>query len=274
MTDVRMALEEIVDMIANCAGVPRNPDSLPQMIKAHAEKALSALASEQVGEEEIAPVDRNERVIQRLIDSAPEPLQNLGRYLADVLDADHWNHAEQYLLALAAILSRLSLREGDVALRAENEKLRQIICDCAWALPNGSAVAPSCSLDFMAQLPDEIRAVCARLSLRDRVKDEWQPIKTAPRDGSKIWAWLYDTGIKRVRFVSAKQSAADEGGDPKDYIDCWLDDDGDDWGPKFWLPLNAISIPASVIAVEDGEKTKWRDIAIPIPSTPTDRKEG
>lgn len=41
MTELRRALEEIVDMIANCADAPRDPASLPQAIKARAEKALS-----------------------------------------------------------------------------------------------------------------------------------------------------------------------------------------------------------------------------------------
>jgi len=89
----------------------------------------------------------------------------------------------------------------------------------------------------------------------------WQPIKTAPKDGTKVWAWLYDSGIRQVRFVSAEQSAADEGGEPDDYVDCWLDDTGDDWGPAFWAPLSAIPIPSGVIEARDGTESKWRDEA-------------
>jgi hypothetical protein len=51
-------------------------------------------------------------------------------------------------------------------LQAENERLRQIISDCAAALPNGAGIAPQCSIDFMALLPGEIAACCARLARR------------------------------------------------------------------------------------------------------------
>lgn len=36
------AIEESIDMIANCAGVPSNPDSLPQMILWHLKRALAS----------------------------------------------------------------------------------------------------------------------------------------------------------------------------------------------------------------------------------------
>ena len=38
---MRAALEDISCMIANCAGVPTEPDSLPQMIKAHSDAAIA-----------------------------------------------------------------------------------------------------------------------------------------------------------------------------------------------------------------------------------------
>lgn len=43
-----------------------------------------------------------------------------------------------------------------IALREEVAELRRIISECATA--TGAGVAPSCSLDFMAQLPGEIKA--------------------------------------------------------------------------------------------------------------------
>ena len=39
--DMLAALEDISCMIANCAGVPTEPDSLPQMIKAHSDAAIA-----------------------------------------------------------------------------------------------------------------------------------------------------------------------------------------------------------------------------------------
>lgn len=70
---------------------------------------------------------------------------------------------------------------------------------------------------------------------------QWQPIETAPKDGTLIWAWLYDTGIKQVRY-------ADES---------WIDDAGDDWCPHFWLPHEAIPRPDGVIFVHDGWGGSW-----------------
>jgi hypothetical protein len=45
----------------------------------------------------------------------------------------------------------------------ENEKLRSIISDCAKALGNGAYIAPSCTVEFMSKLPEEIRLVVADL---------------------------------------------------------------------------------------------------------------
>lgn len=40
------ALRVADDMIANCAGVPNNPDSLPRMLQAHFRAALAAYDAE------------------------------------------------------------------------------------------------------------------------------------------------------------------------------------------------------------------------------------
>jgi hypothetical protein len=49
-------------------------------------------------------------------------------------------------------------------LRKENDRLRQIISDCATALGNGAAMLPTATVDFMGCLPDEIRLHVAKLS--------------------------------------------------------------------------------------------------------------
>lgn len=48
-------------------------------------------------------------------------------------------------------------------LEAENTALRQIVHETASALPNGAFIAPSCSVEFMAGLPNEVKSVCATL---------------------------------------------------------------------------------------------------------------
>jgi len=37
---------------------------------------------------------------------------------------------------------------------------------------------------------------------------EWQTMDMAPKDGTPIWAYLYDSGIRLVQWVSAEESAA------------------------------------------------------------------
>lgn len=74
------------------------------------------------------PSEEAEVFIQAAIDDGPEPLQRLGRYLADVLDEDQWKTAERMLLG--ALL-----------------------------------------------------------------KDQWQPISTAPKDGTHIVIALFSDGM-------------------------------------------------------------------------------
>ncbi len=54
---------------------------------------------------------------------------------------------------------RAAERERDT-LKAEVERLREIVSQCAAALPNGAFIAPTASLEFMGHLPNEIALVC------------------------------------------------------------------------------------------------------------------
>lgn len=38
-----------------------------------------------------------------------------------------------------------------------------------------------------------------------------KPIETAPKDGTKIWGWLYDTGIVLMHWMTAQQNADEAG---------------------------------------------------------------
>lgn len=51
-------------------------------------------------------------------------------------------------------------------LREQNARLRNVVSSCADALDNGSAISVQCSIDFMEQLPSEVRAVVS--TLRDQ----------------------------------------------------------------------------------------------------------
>ena len=75
---------------------------------------------------------------------------------------------------------------------------------------------------------------------------EWQPIETAPKDGTPVWAWLFDVGIRQVRWWSAEEIAEEEGDDePENWAAGWYEvrDWNEGWSPKFWLPVNAIPEP-------------------------------
>lgn len=74
---------------------------------------------------------------------------------------------------------------------------------------------------------------------------EWQPMKTAPRQGQVVWAHLYQTGIRAVRYMSAEEMAELEGGDPSEYDPAWVEAANDriEWAPHWWLPYDAIPEP-------------------------------
>jgi hypothetical protein len=45
----------------------------------------------------------------------------------------------------------------------ENERLRQIVSECASAIGNGSFASPECSIEFMSKIPAEIAFEVGRL---------------------------------------------------------------------------------------------------------------
>ncbi|GLR55111.1 hypothetical protein KYK30_31660 [Shinella yambaruensis] len=61
---------------------------------------------------------------------------------------------------------------GVAEAAAENAALRQIISDAAEAIGNGAFIAPTCSIEFMGGLPNEIRLHIASITTNSNAQAE------------------------------------------------------------------------------------------------------
>lgn len=74
----------------------------------------------------------------------------------------------------------------------------------------------------------------------------WQPINTAPRNGTPIWAYLFDSGIRKVRWWTAAEIAAEEDSVNIELLNPgWYEvsDPEEGWNPQLWLPESEIPDP-------------------------------
>lgn len=78
---------------------------------------------------------------------------------------------------------------------------------------------------------------------------QWRTMEDAPKDGTPIWGYLYDSGLKALRW--------------NDDIEQWVEtiDEFEEWAPSFWLPLEAIPLPPNVVFVHDGNIGRYRDVS-------------
>lgn len=73
---------------------------------------------------------------------------------------------------------------------------------------------------------------------------DWQPIETAPQDGSYIIAAKFGRSqelawVQHSRWITAEEIACVEDGDPADFCAGWTDGNRDDEPcfPTHWAPL-------------------------------------
>lgn len=79
--------------------------------------------------------------------------------------SDHVDKAEAWDASRAS--HQKGYDRGVAEAAAENTALRQIISDAAQAIGNGAFIAPTCSIEFMSGLPNEIRLHLASIKSKD-----------------------------------------------------------------------------------------------------------
>jgi hypothetical protein len=80
---------------------------------------------------------------------------------------------------------------------------------------------------------------------------DWQPIETAPKDGSYIIAAKFGKSqelgwVSHTRWITADEIADLEGGDPDEFIAGWTDgnDDDEQIYPTHWMSLEPPEVSA------------------------------
>lgn len=99
---------------------------------------------------------------------------------------------------------------------------------------------------------DHMRGVLLSLIARIRADAEWQPIETAPKDGTPVDLWLLATGENDVEFYSP--TASNREGRSADWR--W-----EKRGPNRanWYPLGGFSYPLG----PEVKATHWRPLPAP-----------
>lgn len=67
--------------------------------------------------------------------------------------------------------------------------------------------------------------------------NKWQPIETAPKDGTKIIAMAKYGDVMAVSWLTAEESAWEDNGHPDDYCSVWWDGVDAVYSLVYWMPL-------------------------------------
>ncbi len=92
--------------------------------------------------------DQWNHYMNEAVNNAPEPLQKLGEYLANLLDEDQWKTAERYLnAAVLALIANLAAKDARLAV------MREAMEYCANAPLSGWTIAQGVARAALADQP-------------------------------------------------------------------------------------------------------------------------
>lgn len=130
--------------------------------------------------------------------------------LLDALDAAELN-LRASVANIVAMNEEFAAKLGPLTARAEaaeadNRRLREIVSQCASALGNGAVAQTACSLEFLAEVPNEVRLVADELR-RERDAAEARA-KAAAADAKVLAAYL--TGAVGLMEAVCRARGADD----------------------------------------------------------------
>jgi Lar family restriction alleviation protein len=96
----------------------------------------------------------------------------------------------------AAYLDGQQIKARLTASEAEATSLRTIVSECAKALGNGAYIAPTCTIEFMGNLPEEIRLVVA--DLRRKVEEAYEQMDAIYEECAGVAVPARDTAFEAI----------------------------------------------------------------------------
>ena len=96
-------------------------------------------------------------------------------------------------------------------LEANEKELRRIISECAAALPNGAFISPEASIEFMANLPTEIKACSERLvAERDEAREDAEVAEARRLQHGALADKAFDEQFDRAETAEAQRDKLKE----------------------------------------------------------------
>jgi len=137
------------------------------------------------------PHEMVEHFLAEAISNSPQPLQDLGKFLSEVLDEDHWKTADRLLLALAA--APVPSPPGKEVREAGIMAIHEALGGNGWAYTNYGG-------DELRSQRDELGAAFdAVLALLTPAGEGWRPISEAKKDNRPILVLIHPDLYPRIK---------------------------------------------------------------------------